>query len=64
MEGMVFVFGGGFEVGDVISGQFDRQGAQAGVLTPINKTAELFPVATDGRRRFAYGVASDKIMLG
>ena len=64
MEGMVIVFRGGLEVADIFPSQFNRQVAQASILAPINKSAELFPVATDIRRRFAFGVASDKIMLG
>ncbi len=37
---------------------------QAGILTPINKPPELFPVASNDRSRFAFGAASDKIVLG
>ncbi len=64
VERMTFVFGSGLQVGDVLSDQYYRELSKISAVTPIRDPTQFPPVTTQGRSRFSFGVARDKILFG
>ena len=64
VEGLVFVFGGGLKVDDILSGQFHREVRQASLFAPADEAAKLFTVSAQRRKGFSLNPARDKILLG